>query len=102
MFNLLVFMLATLPSQVFIFWGLGWWVVDTVRERRIARAAAAEARAAYALSAPERPRHEPTARILNATSANPRQNGMDRSANFVSGRLGGTPGGWPGGMDVHG
>jgi hypothetical protein len=45
MFKLWIVVLATLPFQIFIFWALGWYAVDTMRERRIARAAAAEARA---------------------------------------------------------
>jgi uncharacterized protein (DUF2336 family) len=45
MFKLWIVVLTTLPFQVFIFWAAGWCVVDTLRERRIARVAAAEARA---------------------------------------------------------
>lgn len=42
MAKLWVFVLVTAPFQVPIFWAAGWLVIDTFRERRIARAAAAE------------------------------------------------------------
>jgi hypothetical protein len=45
MAKLWVFLLATAPCQLSIFWGVGWQAIATFRERRIARAAAAEARA---------------------------------------------------------
>lgn len=45
MAKLWVFVLATAPFQVPIFWAAGWQVVTTLRERRIACVAAAEARA---------------------------------------------------------
>ena len=45
MFKLWIVVLATLPFQVFIFWTAGWCAIETLGERRIARAAAAEARA---------------------------------------------------------
>jgi hypothetical protein len=45
MSKLLVFILMTLPFQGSILWAAGWYVGDTLRERRRARAAAAEAHA---------------------------------------------------------
>lgn len=45
MFKLWIVVLTTLPFQIFLFWAAGWCAVDTLRERRIARAAAVEARA---------------------------------------------------------
>jgi len=40
MSGLWVAVLAPLPFHAFVFWAIGWLVVDALRERRIARAAA--------------------------------------------------------------
>jgi hypothetical protein len=94
-------MLATLPSQVFIFWVIGWQAVDTVRERRIARAAAVEARAAYSSSVPVPPTTRSDDQDLERHVYQPQSDWMDRSANLVSagsaGHLAAS-----GGMDAHG
>jgi hypothetical protein len=52
-----VFVLATLPFQIFIISTIGWLAVRTFHERRTARAAAADARASVGSS--RRPAHEP-------------------------------------------
>jgi hypothetical protein len=46
MSGLWVAVLAPLPFYAFLIWAAGWFLADTLRERRIARTAAAAAHAA--------------------------------------------------------
>ena len=89
MAKLWVLLLATAPSQVFIFWTTGWLVVTTLRERRITRAAAAEARALVrgtSSPTPEPPTQPLMTRLetmaVLPASSSPSQDGTEQGTNL--------------------